>query len=266
MFGRRKISENLSPFEKLSNFRDIGGLNTLTGRVMKAGLVYRSDELSRLTVGDVARLRGYGIRLICDLRSPKEVRRQPARRLSGEAVRVVNIPLLDPVTHEVSRKALLGFLIGADGADRFHEFSRNYYHHLAFEQTSRVGEVIRLLAEEENLPALIHCSAGKDRTGFVAALIQLLAGVPYEQAREEYLKTNDYFRPRVDRFIQVMRVFTLRQISTERMRLVMMAHGEHLDRVHGGILSRYGSMEGYLRDACGVDAAALRRFQARLLE
>lgn len=232
---------------------------------MKAGVIYRSDELSRLTARDVARLRGYGIRLICDLRSSKECRRQPARRLSGEAVRMVNIPLLDPVTHEVRRKALLGFLIGADGGDRFHEFSREYYHHLAFEQTSRVGDVIRLLAEEESLPALIHCSAGKDRTGFVAALIQLLAGVSYEQVREEYLKTNDYFRPRVDRFIQVMRVLTLRQISTERMRLVMMAHGEHLDRVHGGILSRYGSVEGYLRDGCRIDAAVVRRLKDRLL-
>jgi protein-tyrosine phosphatase len=260
----RGIREVVHPFQGLSNFRDVGGLKTVDGRMFRAGVVFRSDELSRLSAGDLVKLQGLGLKLICDLRSPEESQKRRLR-LRGESIRVVNVPLHEQATQDGSRRKLFGFLFSKTGGDRFREFSRDYYHHMAFGQTARIREVITLLSEAQNLPALIHCTAGKDRTGFLAALIQLLVGVPYEVVREDYLRTNDYFGPRLEKFIKVMRIVTLSQVSPERMRLILMAHPEFLNEVHDTIVKRHGAVETYLREACGIDQATLQKLKDRLL-
>jgi protein-tyrosine phosphatase len=252
------------PFEKLSNFRDVGGLRTGDGGVLKTGVLFRSEELSRLTERDAATLREFGIRSICDLRSPEESRKKAARLADGTAIRVVNIPLHDP-DQESSRTRLLGFLFGKTGGDRYREFGKSYYHHLAFERTSRMREILTMLSKEENLPALIHCSAGRDRTGFVAAVIQLFAGVPYETVMEEYLRTNDYFGPRLDRFVAALRVMTLFLVPAERVRSIAMAQPEFLHEVYERILQNYGSVEGYLGEGCAIERDTLEELKRRLL-
>ena len=257
--------EAVSPFEKLSNFRDAGGLATADGRTLRTGMLFRSDDPSRMSGLDVLKLREFELKLICDLRSPKESRKKPPRLAPEMAIHVVNIPLHDPETHDVSRTRMLGFLFGKTGGERFLEFCRGYYHHLAFERMFRVREVFTLLAAEDSFPALIHCTAGKDRTGLVTALIQLLVGVPYELVREDYLRTNEYFRVRLERLIRVTRAVTLHQVSTERMRVLMAAHPELLDGVYGEIVRKYGSVERYLLAGCEVDPGTLREIRSRLL-
>lgn len=261
----REIREVVHPFRRLSNFRDVGGLKTADGRTFRAGVLFRSDELSRLNTRDLLKLEGLGIQLICDLRSPSESqKRRP--RLRDESMRVVNVPIHEQGPQGGSRRKLLGFLLGRTGGDRFRGFSRDYYHHIAFEQTDRICQVITLLSKEQNLPALIHCTAGKDRTGFLAALIQLLVGVPYEVVMEDYLRTNDYLGPRLEKFIRVMRIVTLSQVSQERMRLILMAHPEFLNEVHETIVKRYGGVETYLREACAIAHDTLQKLKDQLLE
>ncbi|SET28811.1 tyrosine-protein phosphatase [Stigmatella erecta] len=249
---------------RLANFRDVGGLKTADGRTFRTGVLFRSGELSRMNAEDWVTLRGLGIQLICDLRSPGESQKRRLR-LTDASIRVVNIPIHEQATQDGSRRKLLGFLFGKAGGERFREFSRAYYHHIAFEQTARIREVITLLAGERNLPAVIHCTAGKDRTGFLAALIQLLAGVRYEEVMEDYLRTNDFFAPQLEKFLKVMRVLTLSQVSPERMRLILMAHPDFLDEVYGTLMKRYGSVETYLREACGIEQDTLRKLKDRLL-
>ncbi|MBL8294893.1 MAG: tyrosine-protein phosphatase [Bryobacterales bacterium] len=256
--------EIVYPFERVSNFRDVGGLTTVDGRTLKTGVLFRSEELSRMTARDLATLRDFKLKLICDLRSPRERREKPSPAVLTDTIRVVNIPILPPANQDGTRKLLFSFLFGKTGGARFREFSRACYHSIAFEQTSRIRDVITLLSKEESLPALIHCSAGKDRTGFLAALIQLLAGVPYEMVMDDYLLTNDHFRPRLERFIQWMRILTLWQVSPERIRLVAMAHREFLDEVHTLIVRDYGSVEMYLSEACQIEHDTLRNLKNRL--
>lgn len=255
----------VNAFEKLSNFRDAGGLKASDGRTMRTGVLFRSDELARMTGRDVVRLQEFRIRLICDLRSPEESRRRQSRVWADDGLRVVNIPIHDQAVHDDHRKKLVSFLFGRTGGERYWEFSQHYYRHIAFERTTAIRDVITLLGEDENLPALIHCTAGKDRTGFVVALIQLLAGVPYEVVRDEYLRTNEYLAARRDRFIAVMRGLTLFQVSRERMNLLLMAHAEFLDVVHELIVERHGSVEQYLAECCGIKREALQRLKERLL-
>jgi protein-tyrosine phosphatase len=227
---------------------------------MKTGLLYRSDDPTRATDRDLRIIQNLNIQLICDLRSPEEFSR-PA--LAG--IRVVNIPLHDHSIQNFNHWTGFGFLLRKDGGDRFLEFTRNYYRHLAVERASEIGQVLRLIATEGNQPTLIHCRAGKDRTGLIAALLQLLVGVPYGTVMQDYLETNISIAARVDKVIQVLRVFTLFQASPERIRLLSGVRGEDLDRVHRQILTGYGSIDGYLGDACGIDAATLSLLRHRLL-
>lgn len=248
--------EVVHPFASLANFRDVGGHATADGRHMKTGVVFRSDALTRFTPHDVAKLRQFGITTICDLRSMSEHRKRP------RALTVVNIPLADI---EPGRKQLLGFLFGKVGGERFRAFSRRYYQHIAFEQTARVREILELLARDGSLPALIHCTSGKDRTGFVAAVLQLLAGVPYPTVEAEYLRTNDYFAARLASFIRVARMATLYQVREERLRLVLMAHAEYLGEVHTRIVAEHGTIEGYVRERCGVAEDTVVRLRQKLI-
>jgi protein-tyrosine phosphatase len=235
----------------------------LDGRTLKTGVLFRSDDPFRLSVLDRTKLRDFGIQLVCDLRTPGQSRKRPSRM--APPIRVVNISLHDEEKFDLKRAQLLGFLFGEAGGNRFRDFIRAYYRHIVFDRTAQVREVITLLAQEGNLPALIHCTAGKDRTGFIVALIQLMCGVPYEAVRADYLRTNDAFAPSVARAAKTVRRLTLYRVTEERIRTVLMAHPDHLDEVHEEILRRYSSVEKYLTEACGIESTAIERLKERLL-
>ena len=113
---------------------------------------------------------------------------------------------------------------------------------------------------------MIHCTAGRDRTGYISALIQLLVGVPYELVVEDYLLTNQFYESRLQKFIKIMRWLTFFQVLPERMKLILMAQREVLDEVYDNIIQKHGSIESYLCDACKIDHSVLQRLKNLLLE
>ena len=251
--------------QRVPNFRDVGGLETSDGRRLKTGLLYRSSDLSKLSRRDFETLRALDIQLVCDLRSRSESRRKQPRFLPADLARWVNLPLLGK-GYRVGRDVKpLRFVFEESGGEEFRAFCRRLYRHLAFERAARVGEVLRLIARPEHLPAVIHCTAGKDRTGFIAAVVQLLAGVPYERVREHYLLTNDYCAVQLKRWIWLLRTCTLFRVSSERLRLILAANAEFLDEVYAAILQRYGSIESYLYGACQLEPETVRNLRVLLL-
>jgi protein-tyrosine phosphatase len=252
-------------FEKLHNFRDIGGAKTTDGRAIKGGILYRSGELSRLTRLDQERLQALQVKLICDLRSSKERNNRPSKLSPNQSLQIANIPFHDEPTQDGSRRRYLGFLVSKTGDAQFETFIRNYYHHIISSQMARIGEALRLLSRPENLPALVHCTAGKDRTGILIALIQLLVGVPYEAVREEYRRTDEYYAPLMKKFSTIVRVVTLFQASRERISLIMRTYPELLDELYTRILQEHGSIEDYLCSACGVPKEDLQTLKESLL-
>jgi protein-tyrosine phosphatase len=251
--------------ERVPNFRDVGGVETLDGRRLKTGLLYRSSDLSKMSRRDVQTLRMLGIQLVCDLRSRSESRRKRPRGLPATQLRWTNIPLQGK-GYRIGRDVQpLRFVFEKSGGDEFRAFCSRLYRHLAFERAKHVGEVLRLLAQAENLPAVIHCRAGKDRTGFIAALVQLLAGVPYDRVRDHYLLTNDYFAAQISRWTRLLRLLTLFRVPAERLRLLLTARADFLDEVYAAILEHYGSIESYVYTACGLDAESVRNLRILLI-
>ncbi len=252
-------------FDNAYNFREIGGLNCEGGKRIKTGILFRSDDLASLSRRDRQKLNRLNINLIIDLRGIKERERKPDRLPSGLETRVINIPI-DHSSQALKQKQFLLFLIQQSKEFDFEDYLRGHYFNTAFESTGEIKKIVTLLAGNNNLPALIHCTVGKDRTGFIAAIIQLLAGVPRSVVAEEYLSTNRFIGPRINRIIFMIRILSFFRASIEQIRPMLEVRPVYLNSVLDEILRRYGTVENYLIECCGVEPDTIEKLRSRILE
>lgn len=261
----RVIGENPVKFDSLYNFRDIGGFITNDGRVMKKGVLFRSDELSRLSVKDIDVFNHLKIKLICDLRTDQERKSKPSKFSSGHTIKVMNISIQDR-GQEFTRFEFFKFLVSNSTSINFETIMKDMYYNMAFVNNSKINEVITLLSEQDHLPALIHCTGGKDRTGFISALIQLMVGVPYHKVMEEYLYSNHLIEPKMKKAEKMIRWMSLFQVSSERIKPMLEVRREYLDDIYKEIINQYGDIETYLCDGCSIKQQSISRLKNMLLE
>jgi protein-tyrosine phosphatase len=176
------------------NFRDIGGHRTRSGRSVRRGCVYRSGHLAQASEGDLERLRGAGIRCVIDFRTTGDMAGDGGARLPGGARRV-HLPMGDPSRAATEIRTLLfdgdrvtmEAQLGDGGAE---QMMLDAARALVLERTREYGEMVRTLAAEDALPAIVHCSAGKDRTGWAASLLLLMLDVPEEAIVAHYAESD----------------------------------------------------------------------------
>jgi hypothetical protein len=149
------------------NFRDLGGAPTVDGRSVHYGRLYRSDSLHRLTEAECAQLCMLGVRSVLDLRRPYEIERD-GRIRDTAGLAYVNI-------HPIHREWNPARYNPVEGPARF---LADRYLDMAEEGAAGLGEALRFLADGRHAPVVMHCFAGKDRTGVLAALTLCLLGVP----------------------------------------------------------------------------------------
>ncbi len=160
-------------FEALSNFRDVGGYVTADGRRLRSGLVYRSDALCFVTDRDRALLRDtLGVRTIVDLRTSMEQERMGRYDLA-DVGEVVHLPVLDgALIREKAQEGSLDLM--------------SMYRAIAFDHANDIARVLTLLADTDRLPAVVSCTAGKDRTGIVVGVLLSMLGVPEDTVIADY--------------------------------------------------------------------------------
>ncbi|MFD2114557.1 tyrosine-protein phosphatase [Paenibacillus yanchengensis] len=199
------------------NFRDLGGYATSDRKQVKQGLLYRADELAGLTEADKKIIEGLNIKTIVDFRSDFEVEMKPDPIINGaQYVHIPALPgmgvessaallpaelnnLVENADHRAgSMEQLMGGLLasGQFPIERVQQFFVTTYEQLPF-QNKAYQRMFQLLADEENLAMVQHCTAGKDRTGVGSALILLLLGVPEEIILADYMITNDTLQPKI---------------------------------------------------------------------
>lgn len=177
--------------EGIHNFRDFGGYQTVNGTQIKKGLLYRSGSLDKATNADLDKLAALGIKTICDLRSEQERIMEPDRIPDVKPVTFFNIsmpPIVD--YHSRSLKRLFSLMFGAERKTDYIAESYKAYRDYATGYLPQLKALFKRISNPENLPVLIHCSAGKDRTGVVSSLIQQMLGVDPDVAMDDYLITN----------------------------------------------------------------------------
>lgn len=251
-------------FDGIDNFRDFGGYETRNGRPIRTGLLYRSAHQARASDADLARLASMGLALIVDLRRANEREREPSRRWAGFAAHVIENDIgqehVDEWADFIARSDLT--------VASFHAYMLDYYRGAPFQRRhiDLYARYFQALAASEG-PVLVHCAAGKDRTGILCALTQHLAGVSEDDIVQDYLLTNDPERltARLPMIRQMIFANTGKRATDEALMAAMRVEAQYLDCAFAAICETYGSLDGYLDQALGLDAALRERLHARLL-
>ncbi|HEV2636652.1 MAG TPA: tyrosine-protein phosphatase [Actinocrinis sp.] len=155
------------------NLRDLGGLPVRGGGTVRRGLLLRCGELSGLETAGFAALAELGLRTVVDLRTVTEVDVRPNPTGLGDIGVVVHtIPLISLTYEEIPHRQV------------------DLYTYLADSCTLEAASVVKALAAPGALPGLFHCAVGKDRTGFIAALVLSVIGVPDDEIIADFLRSN----------------------------------------------------------------------------
>ena len=247
--------------EGAANFRDLGGYATGDGHTVKWGLFYRSDKLADLTDADLDKMAGLGIHLVCDFRGPEEWREEPDRLPVDPAPEVAHLEIWDPsFSSKGFRQAMTEGK--ADLANLLVEGNRLF----AGKFADRYAAMFARIMQAENLPALVHCTAGKDRAGFASALILRTLGVPMDTVYQDYLLTNHYTAKRVEQQVFMIRLLSFFRVDADDLRSVMGVERRFLQAAFDEIDGRYGGFDDYRREALGIDDQELAAFRALALE
>jgi protein-tyrosine phosphatase len=249
----------------ITNFRDVGGCRTRDGRRVRTGRLFRSGHLGGASDEDLARLGRLGIRTVIDFRVQADFASDGASRLPPGARRL-NIPMHDPARggeirelHDRADAAGLERVLGGGGAERLMcEAAAG----LVTERCAEFGAFLRALAGEYPLPALMHCSAGKDRTGWAASILLLVLGAGEEDVIGHYLLSNEHRREENERLLTSPR----EGLDPEWIRPFLEVRAEYARASLAAASERFGSFAGYVERGLGVDDAAIGRLRGRFLE
>ncbi|MGH0032182.1 MAG: tyrosine-protein phosphatase [Myxococcota bacterium] len=252
------------PVDGAHNLRDLGGYATADGRTTRWGMLFRSDALAGLTDDDLRYLERLRLRRVIDFRSALERERDPDRIPAIPGLEIVLSPIqgdaLDPAElqerilgGEATAREMTGMLV--DGNRAFvTDFSDVY------------ADFLHGLADADHLPTLFHCTAGKDRAGFGAALALMAVGVPRETVMRDYLRTNEFSADHTERVLTILRFVSFFRTEPDDVRPLFEARREYLQTAFDTIDEKYGDTDGYLRQALGADDALLARIRTNLLE
>jgi protein-tyrosine phosphatase len=241
------------------NFRDFGGFVTVDGRRVRRGLLYRSERLSRLSDTDLEQLRPLGINLICDLRSEHERMRSPSRWPQGHEPERLDLRLNADL--RAGNLALRDQIVADPSLAGVRRVMLDTYRMLPVNAAKGLGQLFERLAAGA-APVLIHCTAGKDRTGFICASIQHALGVPREDIVADYLLSAE--RIDIAALAQVTREM-VGELEPEAAAAVNGVAAEYLDAAYASAAAQFGSFDGYL-EWVGVDRKLRQQLQSKLLE
>ena len=251
------------PTEGIHNFRDYGGWLTGDGRQVRRGLLYRSGQHVGATDADLALIGALDIRTVIDLRGTSERERYPCRRVDGFAGEVVfyegetssSPPHMD-VAPDIStalfaRERMLG-VYGRMPRNPAAQFM--------------LGRFLRALAERDGA-SLVHCFAGKDRTGIAATLLLHILGVSERDQMTEFLRTNEAPTYAVlhAQSLPSIEARLGRKLDEAGARALLEVHEDYLHRFRETVVEMDGSLDGWLEARIGVDDTLRERLRAHFV-
>ena len=246
----KQASIPLTRLQGASNFRDLGGYATQTGERVKRGRVFRSDHLAGLTADDVQQLRQWGVTHSLDFRGVAECAATP---YAIDGVQRVALTIEPSVIAKMQALVAQGIEpTTEDTVELMRETYRDFVNHNA----STYGRFMKHLLEQPT-PQVFHCTAGKDRTGFAAALLLSALGVDRATIEHDYLLTNQLYR---------------RDPSLEGkghphvMKVLWQVQPEFLHAAFEAVDAQHGGMREYLHGAIGLTPQELLELQRMLLQ
>lgn len=256
--------DRVHAFAGIHNFRDYGGYAASGGR-LRTGRLFRSGQHGAATPDDLARFGTMGVATIIDLRGDAERQTMPCARPRDFTADVLFAP------GETSGSALAPHEEAGRGiatAEEARAAMTELYRTMPFRPV--LVRSFRLYFEAlatRDAPSLIHCLAGKDRTGLAVALLHALAGVHHDDMMADYLLTNTAGDPaaRIAAAAPAIRERYGAQLSDDAIAALMGVDARYLDTAFAVIVERHGSVEAYARDVLGVPASRRQAVESRLI-
>ena len=250
----RIVSARSSTMDNIQNFRDMGGYATGDGKIVKWGKVFRSGQLDALSREDSIRINELGIRTIIDLRTEREAALHPTRYTNA---RIVRIPIAVGETTDVIQRVVDGKMRKGDAQI----FMEDEYLQFVTDNSDAFAQALQVFLDADNYPILFTCSYGKDRSGFLGAMLLTALKATRETILTDYLTSNQYIS--ADHLMEMASY-----LSTEAQEsiTVFLTADEHLmDLAFRKIEKEYGSTEKYLSQGLRFDDNAQKRLRKILL-
>jgi protein-tyrosine phosphatase len=265
------LFERRIPLDGQHNFRDVGGYETVDGRKVKPGLIYRSGELSRLSNRDVERLASLKIQTVVSFLTKTEIEARGVDRLPAGVIEVAlpmeagNMGSLTGIVNEARDTGDFA-KIPVDVNSEIHRL-------LIVEAKDYYARLLREIASADSLPLVYHCSYGVHRTGTATAILLSVLGVPWKTVREDYLLSNTYRKTEVEKRLAALRLTAAKtlnvkpeQVDVTNMNAFYILQASYIDASMNEAINQYGSMDKYIRKGLGITDEELVRLREQLLE
>ncbi|EJN15993.1 protein tyrosine/serine phosphatase [Bradyrhizobium sp. YR681] len=232
-----------------SNFRDLGGYPTIDGRTTRWQHIFRSNHLGQLTTDDIAVVRALGVRSAFDFRGVEE---RTAGVCVVDEIAVHSLPIEPTVVAALRAELARGTLTAPVALEIMRESYRNYVRHNTHSFRALFGHLL-----EDRAPLVIHCTAGKDRTGFASALILHALGVGDDVIAEDYLLTNQHYKRDAT---------AATDLPDDVRSAISSVEASYLAAAFDAVAKDYGDLETYLRDGLKLGTAERTALKARYLQ
>jgi protein-tyrosine phosphatase len=246
--------------EGAPNVRDLGGYKTADGRVTRWAKLLRAGRLSNLSSSDQNQLSKLNLQTVCDFRHHDECLRDATQLGDNSTATIHNLAINAGNQNNTVGKTDISLISPQQMALLMVEINRD----LALQHTHTFRAMFRLLLNTEQGSFLFHCSAGKDRTGFAAALILAALGVPRDTIMEDYLLTAQYYPPEGEIDYLVKKYANDKSdVDINIFKTLTSCREEFLNAAFSAIESQYQSIDHYLESAIGLSHGDLETLKTR---
>ena len=261
----QREAHRLLNFEGIANFRDLGGYPSDSGKQVKWGTLYRAGTLAHSSDADLRNLGQLQLVSLIDFRSSQEKEEEPNRLPDPTGFTVVEIPTLDD-----GNKALVGDIMARIDSGNFDGFDPNLAmmtanRQFATEFTPQFRQFIRTVLEADGAPIVWHCSAGKDRTGFAAAILLRILGTPRDIVMQDYMASREHALEARKSQLLLLRVFKGEE-AADKLAIMMGVEEAWLNAAFEEIDAQWGSFDNYVSQGLQLSSADIQRLRDSLLE
>lgn len=261
-YGVSKHSEK-NVIKKVYNFRAVESLVNIEGRTLKKGMLYRSGHLHQLKRKSFKKLENLGIKEIIDLRNSGEITQKPDRL--PQNVLYKNFSAFEDKGDQLdqARKLVLkGKVKEAEAEERMLSFYRNY----PLENTEIIKEIIHEILDSEN-PVLYHCTAGKDRTGIITALILKILNFDDDEIYNNYLLSNNYRESMINKRLRLAKNlhFLFPKMDLKVLEKLSWVEKPYLDAMFREVEKKYGSVDLYIENVLEIGEIQRHLYQNKFL-
>jgi protein-tyrosine phosphatase len=263
--AEQRAAHRLLNFEGIANFRDLGGYRAADGRTLKWGKLYRAGNFSEATAADLSGLQSLGLAEFIDFRSGAEKSAEPNRLPDPPDFKILEIPVFDS-----GNEALVGEITARIESGNFDDFDPaalmiQANRQFADEFTPQFRQFIHTVLDAGGAPVLWHCTAGKDRTGYAAAILLRILGVPQAVIMQDYMASRKPALAAHQQQIVLLRLLKGEE-AADKVVVLLGVEEPWLQAGYDEIDATWGDFDNYVTSGLQLSAADIQRLRTNLLE